>query len=104
MGFRPAPPSDAVISHVHNRWCISLLCLSCPSVKEATIQDLSVLSGSSPSTVGAVLNGSWRNLRIAVSTAQAIFGLAEQHQYTANLQARGLRRSRSGLGGLASGA
>ena len=68
--------------------------------KKATIYDLSVLSGSSPSTVSAVLNGTWRNRRIADSTAQTILGLAEQHQYTTNLQARGLRRSRSGLVGL----
>ncbi len=68
--------------------------------KKATIYDLSVLSGSSPSTVSAVLNGTWQKRRIARDTAQTIFGLAEQHQYTANLQARGLRHSRSGLFGL----
>ncbi|SJM29897.1 LacI family DNA-binding transcriptional regulator [Mesorhizobium delmotii] len=68
--------------------------------KKATIYDLSVLSGSSPSTVSAVLNGTWRKRRIKESTAQTILGLAELHQYTTNLQARGLRRSRSGLVGL----
>lgn len=68
--------------------------------KKATIYDLSVLSGSSPSTVSAVLNGTWQKRRIAQATAEAILGLAEQHQYTTNLQARGLRRSRSGLVGL----
>ncbi|CAG2175246.1 unnamed protein product [Oppiella nova] len=68
--------------------------------KKATIYDLSVLSGSSPSTVSAVLNGTWQKRRIKQSTAEHIRGLAEEHQYTANLQARGLRRSRSGLVGL----
>ena len=68
--------------------------------KKATIYDLSVLSGSSPSTVSAVLNGTWRKRRIARATADAILDLAERQQYTANLQARGLRRSRSGLVGL----
>ncbi len=65
--------------------------------KKATIYDLSVLSGSSPSTVSAVLNGTWQKRRIKESTAKLIRGLAEEHQYTANLQARGLRSSRSGL-------
>lgn len=68
--------------------------------KKATIYDLSGLSGSSPSTVSAVLNGTWQKRRIARDTAQAILALAEQQQYTANLQARGLRHSRSGLVGL----
>lgn len=68
--------------------------------KKATIYDLSVLSGCSPSTVSAVLNGSWRKRRIKEATAQLIQGLADEHQYTANLQARGLRSSRSGLVGL----
>ncbi len=68
--------------------------------KKATIYDLSVLSGSSPSTVSAVLNGTWRKRRIKQSTADAILELAQRQQYTINLQARGLRSSRSGLVGL----
>lgn len=68
--------------------------------KKATIYDLSVLSGSSPSTVSAVLNGTWRKRRIRQATAEAILALAEQHDYTANRQAQGLRHSRSGLVGL----
>ncbi|HEV7320322.1 MAG TPA: LacI family DNA-binding transcriptional regulator [Ensifer sp.] len=68
--------------------------------KKATIYDLSVLSGSSPSTVSAVLNGTWQKRRIKESTAELIRSLAETHQYTANRQARGLRSSRSGLIGL----
>ncbi|TKB27280.1 MAG: LacI family transcriptional regulator, partial [Mesorhizobium sp.] len=50
--------------------------------KKATIYDLSVLSGSSPSTVSAVLNGTWRKRRIKESTAETILSLAERHQYT----------------------
>lgn len=68
--------------------------------RKATIYDLSVLSGSSPSTVSAVLNGSWRKRRIKESTAQHIRGLADEHGYTANRQAKGLRSARSGLVGL----
>ncbi|QRM56105.1 LacI family DNA-binding transcriptional regulator [Sinorhizobium sp. BG8] len=68
--------------------------------KKATIYDLSVLSGSSPSTVSAVLNGTWRKRRIKESTAKLIRQLADEHQYTANRQAQGLRSSRSGLVGL----
>ena len=70
------------------------------SRKKATIYDLSILSGASPSTVSAVLNGSWRKRRIKEATAQLIQNLANEHGYTANLQARGLRSSRSGLVGL----
>lgn len=70
------------------------------SKKKATIYDLSILSGASASTVSAVLNGSWRKRRIKEATAQLIQNLANEHGYTANLQARGLRSSRSGLVGL----
>ncbi|UXS04592.1 LacI family DNA-binding transcriptional regulator [Agrobacterium tumefaciens] len=70
------------------------------SAKKATIYDLSVLSGASASTVSAVLNGSWRKRRISKETADKILSLAKAHRYTANLQARGLRSSKSGLIGL----
>lgn len=68
--------------------------------KKATIYDLSELSGTSASTVSAVLNGTWRKRRIKEATAELILELAGRHSYTANLQARGLRSSRSGLVGL----
>lgn len=68
--------------------------------KKATIYDLSVLSGASASTVSAVLNGSWRKRRISEETAGKILSLAKAQRYTANLQARGLRSSKSGLVGL----
>lgn len=70
------------------------------SSKKATIYDLSVLSGASASTVSAVLNGSWRKRRISQETAEKILSLAKAERYTANLQARGLRSSKSGLVGL----
>jgi len=68
--------------------------------KKATIYDLSVVSGISASTVSAVLNGTWRKRRISEETADKIMSLAKAHGYTANLQARALRSSRSGLTGL----
>jgi LacI family fructose operon transcriptional repressor len=68
--------------------------------KKTTIYDLSRLSGASPSTVSAVLNGTWRQRRIKEATAEFIAKLAEEHQYSANRQARGLRNSLSGLIGL----
>ncbi|SIQ58313.1 transcriptional regulator, LacI family [Rhizobium sp. RU35A] len=68
--------------------------------KKATIYDLSVVSGASASTVSAVLNGTWRKRRISEETADKILSLAKEHDYKANLQARALRSSRSGLTGL----
>jgi len=68
--------------------------------KKPTIYDLSMLSGHSPSTVSAVMNGTWQKRRISERTAAAIQDLAEQHAYKANRQAQGLRSSRSGLIGL----
>lgn len=70
------------------------------SGKKTTIYDLSRLSGASPSTVSAVLNGTWQRRRIKEATAELIQKLAEEHQYSANRQARGLRNSSSGLIGL----
>lgn len=68
--------------------------------KKATIYDLSLLSGASASTVSAVLNGTWVKRRISKETADKILSLAKAQRYTTNLQARGLRSSRSGLVGL----
>jgi len=66
-------------------------------MKKPTIYDISSLSGASPSTVSAVLNGTWRKRRIKASTAKEIQRIASETQYSANLQARGLRRAQSGL-------
>lgn len=65
-----------------------------------TIYDIARLAGASPSTVSAVLNGSWRARRISARTAERIGSLAAERGYSANLQARGLRRARSGLVGM----
>lgn len=65
-----------------------------------TIYDIAKLSGASPSTVSAALNGTWKNRRIGEATALRIQSIAAEHGYSANLQARGLRQARSGLVGL----
>lgn len=108
------------IAFMHNRWCnnhnrksaivkgneypiigiIAEIRILDQSSKKATIYDLSVLSGASASTVSAVLNGSWRKRRISEDTADRILSLAKAERYTTNLQARGLRSSKSGLVGL----
>lgn len=65
-----------------------------------TIYDLARLSAVSPSTVSAVLNGAWRARRISEATATRVRAVASAAGYSANLQARGLRRARSGLVGM----
>jgi len=65
-----------------------------------TIYDIARLAAASPSTVSAVLSGSWRQRRISQATADRILALAAEQGYSANLQARGLRRARSGMVGM----
>ncbi|MCX7890248.1 MAG: LacI family DNA-binding transcriptional regulator [Rhodobacteraceae bacterium] len=65
-----------------------------------TIYDIARLGEASASTVSAVLNGSWRKRRISQTTAERILAIAEAQGYSANLQARGLRRARSGMVGM----
>jgi LacI family transcriptional regulator, fructose operon transcriptional repressor len=65
-----------------------------------TIYDVARLSKASPSTVSAVLSGSWKSRRISEVTAQKIQTIAAEQGYSANLQARGLRQARSGMVGL----
>lgn len=67
---------------------------------KTTIYDISRITGSSASTVSAALNGSWERRRIKKATALEIQRIAKEHGYTANLQARGLRKARSGLVGM----
>jgi LacI family transcriptional regulator, fructose operon transcriptional repressor len=67
---------------------------------KTTIYDIAQLSGTSPSTVSAVLNGTWARRRIGLSTVEAIREIALQQGYSMNLQASGLRRARSGLVGM----
>ncbi|WP_420349862.1 LacI family DNA-binding transcriptional regulator [Pelagibius sp.] len=70
------------------------------AAKKTTIYDLAQLTGASPSTVSAALNGTWRQRRIKESTVRQIQQAALKEGYRTNLQARGLRQSRSGIAGL----
>ncbi|MEQ5870857.1 LacI family DNA-binding transcriptional regulator [Sagittula sp. NFXS13] len=65
--------------------------------QKETIYDIAQRAGASASTVSAALNGSWKKRRIAKSTAERIIAIAAEQGYSANLQARALRTSRSGL-------
>jgi LacI family fructose operon transcriptional repressor len=71
-----------------------------PTNRKTTIYDIAQLSGASPSTVSAVLNGTWARRRIGEQTVELIKRIAAEAGYSANLQARGLRRARSGLVGM----
>lgn len=73
--------------------------MSSPRTKP-TIYDIARLCEASPSTVSAVLSGSWRKRRISEATAERIRAAAEDQGYSANLQARGLRQARSGMVGM----
>jgi LacI family fructose operon transcriptional repressor len=68
--------------------------------RKSTIYDLAELANVSASTVSAVLNGNWKERRIAESTAKKVQHLAATHRYSVNRQASGLRRSTSGLIGM----
>jgi LacI family fructose operon transcriptional repressor len=68
--------------------------------RKSTIYDIARLSGASPSTVSAALGESWRTRRIAEATVEAIRRIAAEQGYSANMQARGLRKARSGLVGM----
>jgi LacI family fructose operon transcriptional repressor len=71
-----------------------------PNGKKTTIYDIAEEARSSASTVASVLNGTWQKRRIKQSTAEAIQRIAAKRAYSPNLQARGLRKSRSGLVGM----
>lgn len=68
--------------------------------KRLTIYDLAKLADSSPSTVSAVLNGTWQQRRISRKLAARILTLAQSEGYSINMQARALRRERSGIIGM----
>lgn len=70
------------------------------SAKRLTIYDLARLAETSPSTVSAVLNGTWQRRRISKKLANKILSLAQSKGYSANMQARALRRERSGIIGM----
>jgi LacI family fructose operon transcriptional repressor len=68
--------------------------------KRSTIYDLAEHAGTSASTVSAILNGTWQQRRVSRETAERVLKLAQEHKYTVNRQASGLRKSRSGLIGM----
>lgn len=68
--------------------------------KKVTIYDIAAEVKTSPSTVASVLNGSWEARRIKESTARTIQRIATARGYSINMQARGLRKARSGLVGM----
>ena len=70
------------------------------SDRKITIYNIAKLSGSSPSTVSAVLSGKSGARRIRASTVELIQKIAGDEGYSINLQARGLRQARSGLAGM----
>jgi LacI family transcriptional regulator, fructose operon transcriptional repressor len=68
--------------------------------RKSTIYDIAQRTGASPSTVSAALNGTWQKRRIKESTALEVQKFAADLGYTTNMQARGLRKARSGLIGM----
>jgi LacI family fructose operon transcriptional repressor len=68
--------------------------------RKSTIYDIATSTGTSPSTVSMVLNGTWRRYRISESTAERVLGAARAIGYAVNMKARGLRLARSGLAGM----
>ncbi len=69
-------------------------------IKKPTIHDLALLAETSASTVSAVLNGSWEKRRISKRLADHVSQIAEEQGYALNMQARALRRARSGIIGM----
>jgi LacI family transcriptional regulator/LacI family fructose operon transcriptional repressor len=65
-----------------------------------TIYDLAAASGSSPSAVSAILNGSWKKRRISAKTAERVLAAARDAGYAPNLQASLLRRATSNIVGM----
>ena len=65
-----------------------------------TIYDVARRANASPSTVSAALNGTWKKRRIRAETVERIQEVALELGYSANLQARGLRKAQSGLVGM----
>jgi len=68
--------------------------------RKATIHDIARLSGASASTVSAAPGESWRERRISEATVEAIRSIAAAEGHSATVQARGLRKARSGLVGM----
>ncbi|MEJ6393511.1 LacI family DNA-binding transcriptional regulator [Gymnodinialimonas sp. 2305UL16-5] len=69
-------------------------------LSKPTIYDIATKAAASPSTVSAVLNGSWKKRRIGAETADRIRQVARELGYSANIQARALRTTKSGIVGM----
>lgn len=67
---------------------------------KTTIYDVAQRAKASPSTVSSALDGSWKTRRISEKTVERIRQIALEMGYTTNMQARGLRKARSGLVGM----
>ena len=70
------------------------------SRQKITIYDIAKKAGASPSAVSAALNGDWKQRRLKQETVERIKQVACDEGYSANLQARGLRKAESGLAGM----
>lgn len=68
--------------------------------QKPTIYDIAEKAGASASTVSAALNDNWRARRISEKTVQKIREIARVEGYSLNMQARGLRKAKSGLVGM----
>ncbi|MEO7223940.1 MAG: LacI family DNA-binding transcriptional regulator [Devosia sp.] len=68
--------------------------------RRTTIYDIASATNVSPTTVSLVLSGTWKKYRIKPATASGILECARRLGYAVNLNARGLRLSRSGLAGM----
>jgi DNA-binding LacI/PurR family transcriptional regulator len=70
------------------------------NIKNATIYDIAKRANTSPSTVGSVLNGTWKGRRISKKRAESIKKIADQMGYSVNMQASALRKERSHIIGM----
>lgn len=70
------------------------------SGRKSTIYDIAQIAGASPSTGSAALSDNWRARRISEAKVENIRRIAEEQGFSVNMQARGLRRARSGMVGL----
>ncbi len=68
--------------------------------KKTTIYDLAELADASPSTVSAVMSGTWKKRRISARMAEKITRIAEEQGYALNKQASMLRSNRSNIIGM----
>jgi LacI family transcriptional regulator, fructose operon transcriptional repressor len=68
--------------------------------RKSTIYDIAEKSRTSASTVAAVLNGTWEKRRVSAKTAKLVQKTAAELSYRTNLQASGLRTSKSGMVGM----